>query len=493
MRTQGGIDLNIAIDRALDTPLYQQVYVAIRQGIGTGTIHEGQRLPSTRRLAEQLGTSRPTIERAYQQLVIEGYIDDIERSGFVVRHIDTDFLTKTTENSADNSTYLSDMSIPVNRIDFFEEYKTDKAIKYNFSFTQLPAGSFPKKAWLKAENDILYGPNDGMLLAYPNELTPNNLQRELCQYLRRARGVACVPQQVLIFPSTEFAIETIVQLFDHSKDTLGIEEPGFATFYQVARRLGFHVEGIASDKGGQRLLSDARSKSPHVLYITPSHQFPTGRVMTLDYRVELLKWARSTGAYLIEDDACWEYRFDVDPIPSLQSLDTGHRVIYLGSFSKVLSPSLRVAYAVLPIELLNRYFKVFPTSSTGVSLLTQEILAQLIANGEYERHVRKIVARTRASHDTLLASLVHEFGYKISLSGIHAGLHLFATINNVAGNQSELIDRAANKGVKIYPSSLYWFEEPAPLNQVLIGFSSIDPERIPDGVHALYQAWFAGT
>jgi GntR family transcriptional regulator/MocR family aminotransferase len=495
MRTAGGKTVSISLDRTSETPIYQQIYLSIQKSIATGALGAGERLPSARQLATDIGVSRPTVERAYQQLTVEGYVQGVARSGYVVLPLDTQFLREVQTSQArccGTRETLAPNDLPNQRREFFEEYDTPSWVRYDFAFARLAPGTFPVREWLHAETEALYYGGDDLLTNYPLEQRPNRLQTELSHYLERTREVTCAPCQVLILPSTEIALQTIIQLFDRDRDALGAEEPGFATFWEVGRRLGFQVEPLAVDQGFDRYLSDLDARRPRVVFVTPSHQFPTGHVMPMGTRIELLKWARDNDAFLIEDDSCSEYRFDADPIPSLQSLDGGERVIYLGNFSKTLSPGLRVAYAVIPRRLIERFFSTFPTTCSGVSLITQETLGRLISSGEYDRHVRRMVAMLKRRHDLLLSNLREEFADGMSLSGTHAGMHLLATVHTRDANESGqcgFLASAAREGAKVYWSQPYWFSRPAPGNQVILGFSSISTEAIVPGVRALRRAW----
>ena len=483
MRKKTVANVDIALDQTSNTPLYQQVYEFLHDAVIAGSLPEGSKLPSIRQASQSWGVSRPTVERAYMQLVVEGYVDNVARSGYVVRRLDAGFLRNVSTHRQ-----AAHVEQPRERTLFFSSFMTDPRTPYDFAFARLDPKSFPIKTWLGLTSDALYRESENLMCSYSADHVPNGLRRALAGYLRRTRSVVCAPEQVAVLPSTEFALETILQLFDRGQDMVGVEEPGYLVIVDVARRLGFDARAIASDRGEQRLLDDICRIGPKVVFVTPSHQFPTGTVMPLSARIELLKWAEDNDAYIIEDDSCSEYRYSTSPVPSLQSLDANGRVVYLGNFSKILAPGLRVAYAVVPDRLLGRYHERFMYTSSAVSLLTQHVLASFIEEGHLDQHVRKMVSQNRIRHDLLLEHLAETFGHSVELSGVDAGMHLYATVHN-GMDQDGLVSSAREQGARVYRSDLFWFEhEPAP-NTLLLGFSAIDRDLIAPGVEALGRAW----
>ena len=327
------------------------------------------------------------------------------------------------------------------------------------------------------------------LVSYPDQAKPNALQRQLCDYLARTRGVQCLPDQVVLFSGSESAIIALLQLFDARSDVLAHEEPGYSTFTDAAKRAGFRLSPAPTDDPEpDSFLFGVKACSPKLAFSTPSHQYPTGKVMPLEMRVEFLKLASEMGFYILEDDSCSEYRYGTNTIPSLQSLDSDNRVIYFGNFSKVLSPSLRIAYLVLPPELLRKYHRVFETSWTTVPLLVQEVIAKMIASGDLDQHVRKMATSNARRHDELVRCLNREFGDAITLSGVHAGMHLYAHVHN-GMDQRQLVESALDHDALVYRTDQCWFSRPANKSTLMIGFSAIALEDIAPGVKALAEAW----
>lgn len=483
MRTSRSTQVDIVIDRNAPEPLYQQIYLRLRDAVATGALRQGELLPAPRNVAQDLGVARCTVERAYSQLAVEGYVDAVPRSGHRVRGLQTEML-----RTASGPREAPKVSLPARRVAFFEEFEKGPDVRYDFAFARLAPGSFPVKAWLRLEQEVLHYASDDLLGNYPLEHRPSALQVELARYLRRTRGVVCAPEQVVVLPSTDMALTTLLGLFDPGRHGVGCEEPGYTSFVEIARRLGFSVAALPVDSGGEGFLDALRRFGPEVAFVTPSHQFPTGAVMPMGTCIDLLSWANERDAFIIEDDSCNEYRYGTDPVPSLSSLDVQGRVCYLGNFSKTLCPALRVAYAVIPEQLIGRYFDRFWWSVTAVSCITQEVLARFIAEGLMDQQVRKMVAAGRRRHDRLLACLQRDLGDTVALQGTNAGLHLCVEPHNGL-SEEELVGRARAQGAQVYRSSTYWFSGRTHPPQVIVGFSAIAPDEVAPGVQALARAW----
>lgn len=249
-----------------------------------------------------------------------------------------------------------------------------------------------------------------------------------------------------------------------------------------------HLAPLPIDQGLESFFEALDAHKPKLVFATPSHQFPTGKLLPLDARTRLLKWAEENDAYIIEDDSCNEFRYATRPVPSLQSLDAFGRVIYLCNISKVLSPSLRIAYAVLPPKLLKRYWDLFNYAHPTVSWLDQETLARFIAGGHWDAHVRKTAKGNHRRHDELLRCLTEGFGDAITISGTDTGMHLYVTVRN-GMKEPELLAKALENDVKVYGTDRMRLLGPADLPSIMIGFSAIAFEDIAPGVQALRKAW----
>lgn len=476
-------ELMLIVDAHKDIPLYQQVYKQIVQCIEAGTLAAGDRLPSIREIAADLNVSHITIERAYLQLSTEGYVANKPRSGFMVEHIDSNFFNK-------KSTLETDVHIPTrtNNDTFSIDSLAGCSCRYDFSWTKLPADSFPRKTWARMASASVTEMDDQMLTGYIGMHRSEHLKKSLAGYIGRTRHVQCRPEQIFIVGGTTPLLSLILQAIGSSGATLGVEDPGWQTARKVATYLGMHVAPLPITGHYQTFLETTNAICPDAVFVTPSHQFPTGMVMPMDARVELLKQAQHNNFFIIEDDACNEYRYATNSIPPLYALDGTGRVIYLGCFSKTLSPSLRIAFAVIPPSLLPKLWENRITELETVSLLEQETLARFIDAGEMDAHVRRTTTTLRHRHDVLLEELMSQFGYRISISGIDSGLHFLVSVDNGMTEQ-ELVESARENGVNVFGAGQCWFAHPPNNPHVMIGFSAITIEDIKPGVRALKQAW----
>ncbi len=487
MNAKRRADLLLHIDESSNIPIYQQIYEQVRDAIYSNALSEGDKLTSIRRLSTDLGISHTTVEQAYLQLATEGLVTNVPRSGYVVEHIDTEYMA--LDHNVDLQS-LERARSGRSRDAFYAENRSGGEARYDFSYANLQPDSFPVDLWRKLTNDVLYRSTCPELARYSYTDEPNALRDELARYLARTRGVNCIPEQVVPQAGTCDALTTTLQLFDCNNDVLGMEEPGYPTVHEVAQRLGFAMTPLPIDSGVEGFLQALDERKPRIVFTTPSHQFPTGTLLPLDARTRLLKWAEENDAYIIEDDSCNEFRYTTRPIPSLQSLDAYGRVAYLGNVSKVLSPSLRIAYLVLPPKLLERYWHLFNFAHPPVSWLDQEVLARFIADGHLDAHVRKTAKGNHRRHDELLRCLRADFGQAIDIKGTDTGMHLYVTVHN-GMTQSELLESALENSVKVYGTTRMWFSKPAPQNNVMVGFSAIALDDIAPGVRALRNAWLS--
>lgn len=477
-------DLLINIDNANDAPLYQQVYDGVKAHILGGSLVEGDRLPPIRKLTKSLGVSHATVERAYLQLSVEGYVQNVPRSGYVVNGIDIGFFS---EEAADTSSQVRHVLDSLEPSPLCEEILAGKELRYNFSYCNLQPGSFPRRIWMQLSNEVMRNASDQELASYACYGGPNRLQAVLARYLQQTRGIACEPEQIVFASGTESMLESVLGLFDGDVQRIMHEEPGYEVMTAVVGRCSSaELLPLPVREGPVGALLD--KADPQLIFTTPSHQFPTGIVMPMDNRVELMGWANDNDAYIIEDDSCNEYRYDTQSIPSLHSLDHNNRVIYVCNFSKALSPGLRIAYAVLPPELLGRWKRRYATRWDSVPYITMETLASFIEQGYWSQHLRRMAMDNKRRHDLLLDHLRRGFGDAIDISGISSGMHLYVTVRNGMSSR-ELVLSAREQGASVHGTDQYWFSRQPDAGSVLIGFSSIALKDIPAGVEALRRAW----
>jgi GntR family transcriptional regulator/MocR family aminotransferase len=364
----------ITINRNSESPIYKQIYDQLKNDILNNTLKSGTRLPATRTLSAEYKISRNSVVAAYEQLSIEGYIKSIVGSGYYVEELN--YYNFHNENN---------FSIPSHN----QVSNTVDEPKYNFRYGNLEFNCYQDSNWRKCitstidylsmNESINYLPPEGLLC----------LRETLSEFLNRTRGVKCIPEQIIVTAGHQAALDIISNLFNSNSYSFAIEEPGYDGCREVFIRNGFTPIAIPIIEDGINIDS-AKKLKKSLLYITPSHQFPTGSILPISKRLGLLEYAAKNDNYIIEDDYDSELRYNSMPIPSLQSLDINDRTIYLGTFSKSLSPDLRVAYIVLPFRLIDTYKKIYKVSNSNVPTLLQRALFEYIKSGGYERFINTI-------------------------------------------------------------------------------------------------------
>lgn len=450
-------------------PLYEQIYAAIRQDIEEGSITCGEKLPSTRLLASNLGVSRFTVDLAYGQLVSEGYIFARAGSGFFVCD-------------------LSDLPVSIHRSPASVEHlRKPEQVRIDFSPFAVDTAHFPYNLWKKRNREVLDEQEELFLIK--DAAGDERFRVMLTDYLYRARGVRCLADQILIGAGNEYLLLLLAQLL--GKPGIAMESPTYVQAYEVLRHAGANVFPVPMDAEGFCIPSGEDCPA-NVVYVMPSHQFPMGTVMPLKRRQALLDWAaKQEGRYIIEDDHDSEFRYVGKPIPSLQGRDANDCVIYLGTFSKSISPALRMSYMVLPRHLSRRFREQFGFYSSTVSTQQQRLVCRFMETGDFERHLNRMRRVYKAKHDFLLRELKARPWVR-GISGENAGLHLAVA---VASDMPEevLLNEAGARGVQIYGLGRYHIAGEAgnaPLTLVL-GFGGLTEDEIAGGL-AVLDGMFAG-
>lgn len=470
----------IVLNEASKEPLYLQIYNQIKKEIISGEIVEGSKLPSTRNLSKILNVSRNTVESAFLQLSSEGYVVSKAGSGFVVQKIDGSFFTEQNKNANFNTT---------KNIVKQEISKMEDQYKFNFRYGRPSVEDFPMTIWRKLSNKYLSTTNIEKILSYNERKGELELRTEIMKYLSRARGVKCGIEQIVICAGMQQCLSLVCQLLKNRYNKIGFEEPGYSGARDVFINNGCEVLPISLEEGVINLEQLEKSDA-QLVYVTPSHQFPTGSVMTIQKRVRLLEWAEKNGGIIIEDDYDSELRYNSRPIPSIQSIDAGGRVIYIGTFSKSLAPGFRVSYMVLPEQWVRTYDEKFKRYNSPVPWLQQKVLSEFMSQGYWESHLRKLCNSYKRKHDVLISSIYEVMGDRVRILGMNAGLHIILEFN-CGLKEGELLKRAENHGIKIYPVSQFWMnEERYTDNMILLGFSGMSEDDIREGVIILNNAWF---
>ena len=448
--------------------LYIQIYQQIRQQIRSGILQDDERLPSKRQLASQLGVSVNTVSSAYSQLVSEGFLQAKPQRGFFVCHLDALIQTEKTEPQP----------LPP---------ATTESIAVDFSINDVARDRFPFQIWRKTMSKCFNEYDPDLLTTTPPQ-GDYKLRQAIAKYLYQARSVNCTPEQVIIGAGNDNLLQMLSYVLD-SSCTIGMENPVYHKAMDFFQRMGHPVRAIPMDRNGMQVAA-LQNADNMAVYVTPSHQFPLGTTMPVSRRIELLNWAQEGNQrYIIEDDYDSEFRYNSRPIPALQSLDRNSRVVYLGTFSKSIAPSLRISYMVLPHSLLHQYLNHCLSFQSAVSRFEQAVLQEFITSGHFETHLNKMRKVYRTRYLELLHQL-SDFGSQIEISGEGAGLFLVIRLRNGL-SESDMVQRARSNGVRVYPVSPYFTGDVPPEHQskVLLGFGALPEDQIRQGITLLRQAW----
>jgi GntR family transcriptional regulator/MocR family aminotransferase len=475
--------------------LYEQLYQELRHRILHGQLAPGSRLPSTRTLARELGVSRNTVLYAYNQLLAEGYVVGQTGSGTYVASTLPD-MAPVSESPVSPPEPSRPFWAPA--LSAYGQRVTSGAaelmpsdtfrrasIRYDFRYGLPAVDEFPHAIWRRllarrmrtaTRHSLHYGAPAGYL----------PLRQAIAAYLRRARAVVCDPEQIVIVNGSQQALDLAARLLLNPGDRVVIEDPNYQGARQVFLAAGARLVAIPVDVEGlatEELPSDAALS--RLAYVTPSHQFPSGAIMSLSRRLALLAWAERMDAYILEDDYDSEFRYTGRPLEAVQGLDHSGRVIYVGTFSKVLFPSLRLGYLVLPRPLVAAFTAAKWLTDRHTSTFEQQVLSDFITEGHFERHLRRSRTRYAARLTALLETLHEALGHRIEISGANTGMHLLVWLNHLAPeDMAPFIARAAGVGVGIYSVAPY-FIRPVHRAGLLMGYTAMTPDEIRAGVHRL--------
>jgi GntR family transcriptional regulator/MocR family aminotransferase len=462
-------------------PFFRQIYLGLRQAILAGTLRSGDRLPSTREMAEKLQVSRTVALLAYDQLLAEGYI--IGRHG--------------------SGTYVSEglnlerrkQSAPVARLRLskFGHYAEETVSpvahslrrplpRYDFAYGRTDMEIFPIAAWRRillrnerraALRDLDYGPAAGN----------SNLQEAIAAHVRKSRAVVCEPSQVIIVNGAQQAIDLAVRVLLERGDRVAIEDPQYRGARHALFAAGIRLCPVPVDRDGvvtSRLPGHARAA-----FVTPSHQLPTGAVLTLSRRLELLAWAKHQNAIIVEDDYDGEFRYEGQPLESLQGLDPEGRVIYIGTFSRTIFPSLRIGYLIAPKSLVSAFAAAKWLCDRHTGTLEQRTLAEFIASGMYERHLHQVRRRNTSRRQALLDAVHKHIGNRAEITGEGAGAHIVLWPKRRVQEET-VITKAIERGVGIYGVAAYYLRKPARPG-FMIGYSRMKEADIREGIRRLSE------
>lgn len=461
-------ELAVYVDTNSEVPAYEQIYSFIKDEIINGNIKKGDSLPSSRALAEYMQFSRSTILMAYDQLIAEGYIESAPRRGYYVLELEEDFRGTAK-------------AVPAEGI----REKNSKEYRIDFSPDGIETEHFPYNEWRRIMRQVVT-PENQELFNSGDSRGDLGLRRAISEYLMESRRVKAAPSRIILGAGNENLLMIISMLLD-CQSVFGMENPAYRKSYMLLQGLGRKIVPVGMDGNGM-LVTRLEESGAHIAYVTPSHQYPTGAVMSIKRRMELLSWARAKeGRYIIEDDYDSEFRYRGKPIPALQGNDGEDKVIYIGTFSKSLSPAMRISYMVLPKALYEEYMQKASFLSNTVSRIDQKTVELFIREGGFARHLSRMRKIYKNKHDVMLACLKQ--WKNTSVSGENAGAHVLVRIDNGMSGQ-RLAELAEANGIKVYPLDTYYIDKSGEKDtQILLGYARLDALRIEKGLRELAGIW----
>ena len=498
--------------------LQRQAYRALRGAILEGRLRPGERLPSTRECARELGVSRNTVLAAYDQLVAEGYAVARPASGtFVAESLPPPTARRSVEHAASMPSARSAgrstaggrgrttsvpannelSSLPLSQIGrrIFENVAPRHAtwslprdpVEIDFRYGEPAYADLPLATWSR-----LIGRRARRLsvrrLSYQSPGGAPELREALAGYLSRARGVVCAPEQILVVHGSQQAIDLTTRLLVDAGDRVVLEEPCYTGFSFCLAALGAEAVRVPTDEHGLRVEELERIDDARLVCVTPSHQYPAGGVLSLPRRLALLGWAHARSAYVLEDDYDGEFRFEGRPLECLQSLDAHGRVLYSGTASKILFPSLRIGWLVVPQALVATFRSALALADTGTASLEQLALADFIAEGHLERHVRRIRKRHASRRRALLDAVERELAGRARVLGVSAGVHVLLRLDQLRQRDVSRLRAACRaRGVGVYPAAPFYARPPAHA-ELLLGYGGLDERAIAEGIKRLREA-----
>ncbi len=491
--------------------LSRQLYQALRVRILDGRLCSGTRLPASRDLAVSLGISRNSVMRAYDQLYAEGFTDGRTGDGTYVAQLaaqvavprkvstkvstglSTSLPTGLSTNTLKSAEMTSDEVIHSRAIGLLNQHHLNPpAVSAPRAFrVGVPAFDlFPFDVWGKLYAAFWRKP-DLAVLGYGEASGYRRLRELIAIYLRTSRGLQCSVEQIVITSGAQQAISLCAQLLLEPGEGVAIENPGYRAAGHAFAVAGARLHGVAVDEEGMRVAQVEQSDCK-LAYVTPSHQYPTGVVMSLARRLELLAWARRTRGWIVEDDYDGEYRYSGAPLAPLASLDQAGRVLYVGTFGKIAYPGLRLGYLVLPVGLVKPFSQRRAVDMRHSETSTQAVMAEFIAAGHFQRHIRRMRRAALSRRNALLAHWPDDIRGCAAMPRVVAGLHVAVKVDSLAREQ-ELVHQAESVGVEISPLSGYWLPESSESADqragLVLGFAAVPEVDIVAALERLKVVW----
>lgn len=465
--------LTYTLDKGAGVSLYEQLYRCVKEDILSGRLAAGEKLPSKRALAAHLEISVITVKNAYEQLMAEGYLSGVEKRGYFVSSVlppVTAALPAPQETAAEPEERQWFLDLVTNSID---------------------AEDFPFTVWARLMRQTILERGTGLLHSTPPQ-GAWALRRAIAAHLRQFRGMDAGAEQIIVGAGTEVLYTLLVQLFGRER-IYGVEDPGYGKIARIYRSNGAAVAAIPLDDAGLSA-EELRRSGADVVHISPSHHYPTGRVMPITRRQELLHWAQERSERIIlEDDYDSEFRFVGRPIPTLFSIDGGEQVVYLNTFSKTIAPSIRISFMVLPRHLLADFQEKLGFYACTVSAFEQYTLASFLSGGYYEKHLSRMRKHYRQKRDAVIGAVRQSpLADRATITEEDAGLHFLLRLDG-APPDDVLRREAEIRGVRLAMLSDYYQQpEDAPQHVLVVNYTGIDIEKLPAALERLAELWKQG-
>jgi GntR family transcriptional regulator/MocR family aminotransferase len=483
--TPAGVSPIIPIDRATGVPLHKQIYDGYRSAILRGDLRPGQQVSSSRTFASELHVSRFPVLNAYAQLLAEGYFESRTGAGTFVSGSLPEQLMSVPRPAAVPARAPSGPRPVARRAFLVPSFRahTSHPGWGAFGVHQPAFDQFPFQIWSSLVARHSQRPQASAI----HNVDPQGSQRfreEICGYLRTARGVKCEASQIMIVSGSQQALDITARVLFDPGNRVWVEEPGYPLERSVLTAAGCRLCPVPVDGDGMDVAAGIkRYRKARAAFVTPSHQYPLGSTMSASRRLQLLNWAQSSGAWIIEDDYDSEYRYESQPVASLQGLDANSRVIYIGTFSKVLFASLRIGYIVIPPDLVDRFVAIRFAMDIFPPYLYQEVLTDFMRMGHFGRHIRRMRQLYGERRTVLANCLREEFGTMAEVHGAEAGMHLAITLPKGTRDR-EIAARAATERLWLWPLSPSYMGEKVRQGFIL-GFGSTSAEQIPRAVNRI--------
>lgn len=493
MRRSSAIEasVTVALDRGSGVPLHRQLYEGLREAVLAGRLRSGMRLPSTRALASELGVSRNTVMGAFLQLLAEGYLEGRVGSGtYVADSLPDDLLRAQARKGLEPGPAGRAGRRLSGRGETLAATRAstagDRGVPQAFRPGVPALEEFPTRVWGRLAARMWRSPPRG-LLGYGDPAGYGPLREEIAAYLGAARAVECGWEQVIVVSGSQQALDLAARVLLDPGDAAWVEDPGYAGARGALIAAGARIVPVPVDEEGLRVSDGVRrAADARLAYVSPSHQYPLGATMSVSRRLELLAWASRTGAWVLEDDYDSEYRYTGRPLEALQGLDAEGRVIYLGTFSKVLSPALRLGYLVVPPDLVDPFSAARELTDRHSPLVEQAVLARFIAEGHFARHLRRMRTLYAGRQDVLVEAAAEDLRGLLDVRPAEAGMHLVGWLPDRTDDR-EAMRRAAARGVEATALSMYGIEPPA-RGGLLLGYAAVGEAGIRAGVRRLAAA-----